>query len=234
MNLPELRQYLDRFMANLATNDRAILDARLQSLASVFPFSEYEYILMFLLQKGVIKFEEYERLRDNYVSSNKYLALYELAPRTFGEIWGQPHVMDLDTRFKKPSVKLDPNFQGEYDLWLEGKKVEVKACRAINTKKRAGLSSKALRFDSSEPFWMNFQQLKFDICDAFVFIGVWVDRIVYWVLSNNEAKSNPKSSHQHRGGVEFQIGITNRNISSFEPFRTEPSEIANKILSISN
>lgn len=80
-------------------------------------------------------------------------------------------------------------------------RLEVKAARAIDTKKRGDLVSKALRTDSEQTFWMNFQQLKIDTCDVFVFIGVWVDAIRYWVLSNNAVKASPFLSHQHRGGV---------------------------------
>lgn len=175
MNQSDLRNYLDRFVSTLNRENQTFLYARLQSLVSVFPFNEYEYILMFLLDKAVIRFDEYEKLRESYVSSNKYLELYGLAPRIFGQVWGEQHLMDLDSRFKKPDSALDPDFEGQYDLWLEGVRVEIKSARAINTKKRGSLVSKALRYDSSEPFWMNFQQLKLDICDAFVFIGVWGD-----------------------------------------------------------
>ena len=209
-----------------------MLNARLQSLVSVFPFNEYEYILMFLLDKGVIRFGEYEKLRENYVSSNKYLELYGLAPRIFGQVWGEQHIMDIDDRFKKPDKSLDPNYEGQYDLWIEGARIEVKAARAINTKKRGNLVSKALRYDSPEPFWMNFQQLKLDVCDVFVFIGVWVDQIVYWVLSNEDAKSSEYLSHQHRGGIEYQIGVTDKNISDFDVFRTNASDIVSKVISI--
>ncbi|MGQ9701480.1 MAG: hypothetical protein ACUVQT_03375 [bacterium] len=75
----------------------------------------------------------------------------------FGEIWGHPHIMDIDNRFKKPNKELDHIYRGQYDLWFEGIKVEVKACRAINTKKRGNLMEKALRYGSNEPFWMNYQ-----------------------------------------------------------------------------
>lgn len=232
MDQTELRKYLDRFISTLAPKNEAMLNARLQSLVSVFPFNEYEYILMFLLDKGVIQFGEYEKLRESYVSTNKYLALYGLAPRTFGQIWGEKHIMDIDPRFEKPDISLDPSYEGQYDLWIEGVRVEVKAGRAINTKKRLDLVSKALNYKSTEPFWMNFQQLKLDVCDVFIFIGVWVDKILYWVLSNEEAKSSKYFSHQHRGGIEYQIGITDKNISDFNVFRTKASDIVSKVISI--
>ncbi|MEW6556226.1 MAG: hypothetical protein AB1349_02605 [Elusimicrobiota bacterium] len=78
-------------------------------------------------------------------------------------------VRKLNQKFKKPNKELDPKFDGQYDLWLNGVKVEVKACRAINTKIRGSLTEKALIYDSNEPFWMNFQQIKADMCDVFIF-----------------------------------------------------------------
>ena len=230
MNQEQLRAYLDRLAATLDLQDRQLLHARLQSLASVFPFNEYEYILMFLQNCGAVSFEAYEELRSNYARGNRYLNLFELAPRIFGQIWGEKHLMDLDPRIRKPDSSLDPDYDGEYDLWVAATRVEVKAARAYNSRVRAPLVSKALQFGSTEPYWMNFQQIKIDICDAFVFIGVWTDRIVYWVLSNHEVKSNPYRSHQHRGGIEYQIGITPRNFESFREFEVEGESIADAII----
>jgi len=188
MDIKQLKDYLDSLAESLKNNDRKLLNARLRSLMSVFPFNEYEYTLMFLLDKKVIKFREYEKLRSEYISSNRYVDLYGLAPRIFGEIWGHEHIKDLDKTFMKPDKSIDPDYNGQYDLWIDNIRVEVKAARGINTKKRGSLVSKALRYDSSEPFWMNFQQIKLDICDVFIFVGVWADQIVYWVFSNDEVK----------------------------------------------
>jgi len=226
MDLKQLRQYLENLIKNLKPENSKFLNARLGSLKSVFPFNEYEYILMFLLDKKIITFDQYEKLREEYVSSNPYLELFSISPRVFGEIWGHSHIIDIDNGFKKPNKELDPAYEGQYDLWLDGVKVEVKACRAINTEKRGSLTEKALSYDSKEPFWMNFQQIKVDMCDVFIFIGVWVDRIIYWVLSRKEVKSNKYLSPQHRGGIEYQIGITHDNITEFDIYRTEPHKLS--------
>jgi len=108
----------------------------------------------------------------------------------------------------------------------------VKAARAIDTKTRGNLVSKALRTNSDRPFWMNFQQLKLDICDVFVFLGVWVDAIRYWVLSHDDVKNSPHLSHQHRGGVEYQIGITDRNIDVFATHLVDPANVANRVIEL--
>ena len=230
MDQQELRAYLETLTASLSGQDRRILSARLESPVSVFPFNEYEYILSFLLDRRAISFSEYEELRENYVSDNRYLGLFGLAPRIFGQVWGETHPIDLDYRFVKPTRALDPGYDGQYDLVLENVRVEVKAARAINTKIRGEIVSKALRYGTDGPFWMNFQQLKIDICDVFVFIGVWVDQILYWVLSNNEVEEHPTRSRQHRGGIEYQIGITHRNIGQFSRFLVDANSLADTVL----
>lgn len=108
--------------------------------------------------------------------------------------------------------------------------MEVKAARAINTKLRGGLITKALSYGSTEPFWMNFQQIKFDTCDVFVFIGVWIGQINYWVLSKKDVKKSKYLSHQHRGGVEWQIGITQRNLQKFDLYKVAPLEISDMVI----
>ena len=230
MNLEQLKQYLNRLSDSLANGDKQLLKARVKTLISAFPFNKYEYIIMFLLDKKVITFNEYENLREEYVSTNKYLELYTFAPRIFGEIWAHQHLIDLDYRFQRPTRKIDPEYEGQYDLWMDGVRVEVKSARAINTKKRESMVSRALRYDSNEPFWMNYQQIKTNYADVFILIGVWVNKVIYWVMSSEEIRNNRHLSHQHRGGIEYQIGITRDNISDFDMFKVEPSKIGDKVL----
>jgi len=235
MDKNNLDKKLDEWIKELPQESKKSLLAHLSGLKSIYPFNEYEYRLMYLLDKKIITFEEYEKLRNAYVNANPYLNLYSISPRVFGEIWAQQHLIDIDARFKKPSKEIDKKYSGDYDLYLEnGKKiikVEVKTCHAINTKLRGGLETKALGFESSEPYWMNFQQIKLDIADAFIFVGVWVDKILYWVLTNKEVKKHPTRSHQHRGGIEYQIGITEKNIKGFKKFLVESSQLVGAIKS---
>jgi hypothetical protein len=77
---------------------------------------------------------------------------------------------------------------------------------------------------------MNYQQIKLDVADVFIFTGVWVDNILLWVMSNDEVKKCQYLSHQHRGGIEYQIGITHRNITDFDIYQVEASEIGSEVL----
>lgn len=62
MNIEELRRYLDCLIESLKNEDKRLLQARLQALVSVFPFNEYEYIITFLFDRGVLSFTDYEAL----------------------------------------------------------------------------------------------------------------------------------------------------------------------------
>lgn len=230
MDIEELNQTLEKWVRSLQPENERFLKARLSSLKSAFPFNEYEYILMFLLGKSVISLGDYEELRESYVQSNKYLPLYDISPRIFGQIWAEQHLMDIDSRFQKPSKSLDPEYAGNYDLWIEGVRVEAKASRAVDKQIKGPIVSKALRFASGKPFWMNFQQIKVEMCDVFIFIGVWVDEIRYWVMSDSEVKSHPGLSHQHAGGIEYQIGLTNRNIGEFNKYLVDATQLGDTVL----
>lgn len=91
---------------------------------------------------------------------------------------------------------------------------------------------KALASDSTFGFDMNFQQIKPACCDIFVWIGVWRDKIRYWVLSSNEVKTSKYySSGQHRGNVgEGQLWLKESNINEFDCYEVNVREILSKII----
>ena len=78
---------------------------------------------------------------------------------------------------------------------------------------------------------MNFQQIKPDCCDVFVWIGVWRDVIRYWVLSSDEVANNKYfSTGQHRGNVgEGQLWIKDTNIEDFKEYEVRVPELLMKI-----
>ncbi len=108
MDIKMLKSRLEVFIESLKNKEKELLTARLKSLISTFPFNEYEYCLMFLLDKKVISFKEYEKLRKEYVSSNRYLDLYGLAPRIFGEIWDHEHIRDLKPKAEQKELADPP------------------------------------------------------------------------------------------------------------------------------
>lgn len=119
----------------------------------------------------------------------------------------------------------------EYE-YIISTRIEVKASRAVDAKVDGPLYVKALSSDSRKEFWMNFQQIKPDCCDVFVWISVWRDIIRYWVLSSQEVEMNPHySKGQHRGNVgEGQLHIRHDNIGDFSAYEVKPNKLEGKFM----
>ncbi len=218
--MEQLKSHLDALTAKLA--DAAAVRGRLAELYSVYPFNEFEFIISTLLGRGVLSLDGYYEMRDSYMERNSFLYIFEISgPRTFGEAWAQGNLKELVPELSKPSKKRDPTYSGEYDFYLDEKiRIEVKASRAVNSGSDEPLCVKALASDSTKPFWMNFQQVKPACCDVFVWIGVWRDKIRYWVLSSHELEHHKAySPGQHRGNTgEGQLHVRQDNINDFRPF----------------
>jgi hypothetical protein len=87
---------------------------KLESLVSVYPFSEFEYIISYLLAKRRLTTEEYEALRQEYIDRNLYLPLFEIsAPRGFGDTWGVGQVLQLAPRDEATQQETRPDLHRE-------------------------------------------------------------------------------------------------------------------------
>ena len=229
--MEHLKQELERLLQS-APNAAAIRK-RLEDLVSVYPFNEYEYIISNLLGLDVLTIEEYQLLRDEYISRNLYLYIFEISsPRGFGEAWAQGHLKELVPELSKPTKRIDKDYEGQYDFLLDDRiRIEVKASRAVDSDVDAPLYVKALASDSTRPFWMNFQQIKPGCCDVFVWVAVWRDVIRYWVLASRELETNAHYSQgQHRGNVgEGQLHVRQDNIADFDGFEVKPNKLADAI-----
>jgi hypothetical protein len=136
---------------------------------AILPFNQYEYLICNLLEKGGLSYSEYEQIRQEYISANPYLWLFEIsAPRDFGEKFAQIYVQAKCSKLKIPNKNLDSHYIGDYDLWLEGIKIEVKASRAVDKDSSEPLYKKALSRNTQKRFLMNFQQLKPQCCEVFI------------------------------------------------------------------
>ena len=228
--MEHLQEELNALLAQLPNREE--FQERLDSLVSVYPFNEYEYVISTLLAMDVLTLDGYHELRDSYISRNLYLYIFEIsAPRSFGETWAQGHLKELVPDLQKPSKRTDPDYSGQYDLYLEGIRIEVKASRAVDADMDAPLYVKALASDSTRGFWMNFQQVKPSCCDVFVWIAVWRDVIRYWVLSSHEVETNPHYSRgQHRGNVgEGQLHVRHDNIQNFATYEVKSNRLEEAI-----
>ena len=232
-----LKQKLNKLIEELSEDKKEVIRNRLHDLMSVYPFNEYEYIISSLISFGKITLDDYYEIRDDYISRNTYLYLFEIAaPRGFGERWAQGQLMSLEPDFLKPTKKIDENYSGQYDIALpyedELIKIEVKASRAVDEESEEPLYVKALSYESSRPFVMNFQQIKPACADVFIWIAVWRNIIKYWVISSPEVENSKYySEKQHRGNIgEGQLHIKDNNIEEFVQYECNPKELRQAVI----
>ena len=132
---------------------------------------------------------------------------------------------------------MEQNYSGEYDFLyqLPDKKmvkIEVKASRAVDFNSQEPLYVKALAWGSKNSFDMNFQQVKPKCCDVFIWVGVWRDKIKYWVLSSKELeKSKYYSKGQHRGNTgEGQLHLKDDNLKDFDRYEAKSTQLLEKVI----
>ena len=236
--MEELKKKFNELIGTLSSHDHENLKMRLENLVSVYPFNEYEFIISTLLALRKLTLDDYHQIRDEYLDRNMFLYIFEIsAPRGFGEQWAQGHLKELVPDLHRPNKKIDSDYSGQYDFVLNSTntqlvRIEVKASRAVDFDEEAPLYIKALPFDSKKRFDMNFQQVKPDCCDVFIWIAVWRDRIKYWVLSSHEVESNKYySKGQHRGNQgEGQLHLRWDNIAEFEKYSVPSDKLRSKII----
>lgn len=232
MDLTELKNSIcDSFSGSLQELEEIL--AFVEEDEAIFPFNDYEHLICGLIDNGGLTYTQYVEIRTEYINSNPNLWIFEIsAPRGFGEKFAQTYVMGKSSELKKASKKLDPNFSNEYDLWLDNIRIEVKASRAVNSDSDAPLYVKALSRSTDKPFLMNFQQLKPQCCDVFIWVAVFRDDIVLWIMSSSEVANHPMfSKGQHRGnkGNEGQLHIKNGNIHVMNEYELTSDDIARVI-----
>jgi len=228
MELSELKNRIcDSFSGSM--QDLQDVLAMVEEDNAIYPFNEFEHLICGLIEKGGLSYQQYIDIRTEYISENPNLWIFEIsAPRGFGEKFAQTYVQGKCHNLQKPSKKIDPSFSGEYDLWLDGIRIEVKASRAVDSNSDEPLYIKALSRDTEKPFLMNFQQLKPQCCDVFIWVAVFRDQIVLWVMGSQDVLDHELySKGQHRGnkGNEGQLHIKHDNVHLFRPFELATNDL---------
>lgn len=237
--MKELQKQLELLLKQ-AGGDKHTIEAIKQEKA-VFPFSTEGRIMAYLLATQTISYEKYLELHREYAKRNQYLDLFDMAPRTFGETWGEKHILSLFPEFSKATKEnvssIYPDFDGEFDLWLDGIRVEVKACRANSTNNGGSLASRAYLHSeaTANSFKYHYQQLKPSCCDVFIWIGVCRDDLIYWVLTSEELQKTGKLVPQHRNentgvdGVEVFEGQVFMTEEELKPFLVDEKDVLNAV-----
>ncbi len=160
MELTELKTKIIESFSGSASDLEEVLQM-VDDDQSIFPFNEYEHLICNLIERGGLTYEQYIDIRAEYISANPNLWVFEIsAPRGFVEKFAQTYVQGKCSKLKSPNKKLDPNYSGDYDLWLDGIRIEVKASRAVDSDSEEPLYMKALSRKTDKNFLMNFSAAK--------------------------------------------------------------------------
>ncbi len=232
MELTELKNKIVSSFSGEENDLERVLELVEQDHA-VFPFNEYEYLICTLIDKNGISYDRYLEIRMEYISKNPNLWIFEIsAPRGFGEKFAQTYVQGKCSKLENPSRKLDPQYSGEYDFWLDGITIEVKASRAVDSDSDAPLYMRALSRHTKKRFLMNFQQLKPQCCDVFIWVAVFRDEIVLWIMNSDEVLNHLLySKGQHRGnkGNEGQFHVKDDNVKQLDRFELKDDNLEKAI-----
>ena len=232
MELTELKNRIIASFTGSADDLEAVI-TMMEEDQAIFPFNEYEHLICSLIDKGGLSYDQYLEIRTEYINANPNLWIFEIsAPRGFGEKFAQTYIQGKCSKLEKPSKKIDPTYTGQYDLWLDGISIEVKASRAVDSDSDEPLYMKALSRKTERRFLMNFQQLKPQCCDVFIWVAVFRDEIVLWIMNSQEVLNNPLfSKGQHRGnkGNEGQLHVKNDNVHLLKPYELKGDNIEQMI-----
>lgn len=239
-----LKEKINKLLNDDSNNNQIIKE--IATAQSLDPFSTEARQLSFLLSTGKITYEEYNEMGKDFCErnrqQNKYIELFDMSPRTFGQTWGEQHIRklfpDLQKATKESLADTYPDFDGEFDLWTDGIRVEVKACRANSTNTKGSLSSRAYTHEEAKAsnFKYHYQQLKPSCCDIFIWIGVCKDELIYWVLTSEELQKSGKLGSQHRNEntgkkdaevFEGQVFMTEEELT---PFLVSEKDLLSKII----
>lgn len=245
--MERLEAELEHLIAQLKSNE----DFRheVESIQNIYPFNKFEYIITKLVGENILTYDDYIEIRNEYINRNLFLYVFEIsAPRGFGDTWGFSHRLSVEPDLKRPSKKSDPNYNGQYDLYLPYNdsliRIEVKGSRVVDRNRpNDPLYMKALSSTSTQDFLMNFQQVKPSCCDVMLWFAVYRDCVTYWCLKNTDIY-DLNFSPQHRNSqtairkddyvktdiYEGQVMIPRNNIESIQRFKVEGRALRQAII----
>lgn len=200
---------------------------------ALFPFNECEHLICTLIDKGDISYSQYVEIRRWYIIENPNLWIFKiLSPWGFDERFFQAYVQGKCFKLKKTTKKFDYQYSSEYALWIDGITIEEKFSWEVDSDSDDPLYMKALSRHTKKRYLMNFQQLKPQCCDVFIWVAVFRDEIVLWIINSDEVLKHPLySKGQHRGnkGSEGQFHVKDDNVQQLERFELKDDNIEKAI-----
>ena len=114
--MEHLNNEIDTFKEQLSEADKTLVSNHELIKSSKYPFNKYANIFSVLLTKGKLSYDQYVTSRDAYFSRNPNLDKFEMAPRTFGQTWGEDWLKKVKKGILTDQPKKD-GYNSQFDLW---------------------------------------------------------------------------------------------------------------------
>lgn len=97
--MKQLREKIEELLCNSKCTKEEI--SSIMREKALYPFSRESRILAYLMSLGEITYDEYAKLDEDYCNRNQFLELFDMAPRTYGQTWGEEYIRKLFPQFIK-------------------------------------------------------------------------------------------------------------------------------------
>jgi len=235
MYFTDIQPYLRQKAQLLPINERDFFFRNILNGRKLYPFNIYTDAFVYLVDRGILSWEKYEKIKRAYEAFNINLHLFELDNTAFGG-WGEQYLRDVNSNIK-PIEKGNKNNRGKrrYDNYLRIEhseyKLESKTSRAINRGKVQGgnLVENAAFFNTGENYTTDLDHLKLDHADVFVLTVVWVDLMKHWVIPSGDLDGMKHVGRKEVNGLGRHISIQPSNITFFRRYQTDREGLYDKI-----
>ena len=188
-----------------------------------------EVALSILYYQNIITKDEINDIMKDDRNNKKYLDFYR--QRRGSGYYAEKYLIS-NFSFKKPSKSLDPNMSpSQYDLWLDGIKIEVKAT-TIFEKEKIVSKNEPLEIraaHSSSNTWNNgvFAKIYPEKSDVIIFMVIFRNEILYYVLPSKELYN--LSELKSYLGDSFIITVNNKFLEKIKKYEANENNLVEKV-----
>lgn len=215
-----LKDFLTERVRRLPISVRRLMKSDLSKYQqSLFPDYFTNYVTV-CLHYGAISMPEYHSLVEDFMYRNPNYRIFMVVDHTKMVHFCTQFIQTYAPKIKSANNVLDKYYSKDYNFIYRNIKISSSTSRVTMALDYTGkdakrlarevrlrnksLAERGLKRDSTYPFKLSFQRLHPELCDVFIWFGIWLDGVRVWVLSVKDyhALTKRKEVTQTRGSRE--------------------------------
>lgn len=157
---------------------------------AVSPIGEpLDVLCIFLVDCGVLDFQQLNKLKRDYAKRNPLMWMYRLNTKEFGNIVMRDVMNKYAPQISTASRETDIDYEKKrYNFYYNGIRIKCSSTRAFdNDTKKGTIENRAFRSNTKIPHLVQFQHLFLGNADVYVWTCVWSNKQRFWILNVKEA-----------------------------------------------